>query len=138
VPVRSGSIGWRRLMTHYKEQILACDFFTGNDPAETLYVFFFIELATRRIYLAGITANPDGLWVAQQARQLIWRLDEKETPTRFLIRDNYRKYTQAFDTLFRSEGVHVIPIPFRALNANAYAERWVRTAREECLITSCF
>ena len=129
-----GSIGWQRLMTHYKEQILACDFFTVETiRLKTLYVFFFIELATHRIHLAGITANPDGFWVAQQARQLIWRLDEKETPTRFLIRDNDRKYTQAFDTLFRSEGIHIISIPFRAPNANSYAERWVRTVREECL-----
>ena len=87
---------------------------------KTLYVFFFIELASRRIHLAGITAHPDGFWVAQQARQLIWRLDEKETPTRFLIGDNDRKYTQAFDTLFRSEGGHVISIPFRAPNAKDY------------------
>jgi putative transposase len=133
-PVRSGSIGWRRLIPHYKEQILACDFFTVETiRLKTLYVFFFIELATRRIHLAGITANPDGIWVAQQARQLIWMLDEKETPIRFLIHDNDRKYPQAFDTLFRSEGVHIILIPYRAPNANAFAERWVRTVREECL-----
>jgi len=87
----------------------------------------------RRIHLAGITANPDGFWVAQQARQLKWRLDENETPTRFQICDNDRKYTQAFDTLFRSEGIHIISIPFWAPNANSYAERWVRTVREECL-----
>ena len=120
-PVRSGTIGWRRLMTHYKEQILAYDFFTVETiRLKTLYVFFFIELATRRIHLAGITANPDGFWVTQQARQLIWRFDEKETPARFLIRDNDRKYTNAFDILFKSEGVHVIPIPFRAPNAKGY------------------
>jgi putative transposase len=120
-PVRSGSIGWRRLMTHYKEQILACDFFTVETiRLKTLYVLFFIELATRRIHLAGITANPDGFWVTQQARQLIWVLDEKVTPTRFLIHDNDRKYTKAFDTLFRSEGIHIIPIPFRAPNAKDY------------------
>ena len=133
-PVRSGSIGWRRLLKHYKEQILACDFFTVETiRLKTLYVFFFVELATRRIHLAGITANPDGFWVAQQARQMIWVLDEKETPTRFLIHDNDRKYTQAFDTLFKSEGIQIIPIPYHAPNANAFAERWVRTAREECL-----
>jgi putative transposase len=121
-PVRNGSIGWRRLMTHYKKHILACDFFTVETiRLKILYVFFFIELATRRIHLAGITANPDGFWVTQQARQLIWRFDEKETPTRYLIRDNDRKYTQAFDTIFRSEGIHIISIPFRAPNANSYA-----------------
>jgi putative transposase len=105
-PVRSGSIGWRRLMTHYKVQILVYDFFTVETIwLKTLYVFFFIELATRRIHLAGITADPDGFWVAQQARQLIWRLDEKEKPIHFLIHDNDRKYTQTFTTVFRSEGV---------------------------------
>jgi putative transposase len=132
--VRSGSIGWRCLMTHYKEQILACDFFTVKTiRMKTLYVFFFNELVTRRIYLAGIIANPDGIWVTQQARQLIWRLGEKETPIRFLIHDNDRKYTNAFDTLFRSEGIHIIPIPYHAPNANAFAERRVRTARDEYL-----
>jgi putative transposase len=105
----------------------------GNDPAKTLYVFFIIELATRRIHLAGITANPDGFWVTQKARQFIWRLDEKETPIRFLIHDNDRKYTNGFDTLFRSESIHIILIPYQALNGNAFAERWVRTVREECL-----
>ena len=67
--VRSGSIGWRRLMTHYKEQILACDFFTVETiRLQTLYVLFFIELSSRRIHLAGVTANPNEIWVTQQAR----------------------------------------------------------------------
>jgi hypothetical protein len=73
-PVRSGSVGWRHLMRHYKEQILACDFSTVETIwLKTLYVLFFIELSTRRIHLAGITANPDGFWVTQQARHLIWK-----------------------------------------------------------------
>ena len=133
-PVRSGSIGWRHLMTHYKEQLLACDFFTVETIwLQTLYVLFFIELGTRRVYLAGVTANPNQLWVTQQARQLVWQLDDRDSPLRFLIRDNDGKFTAAFDTVFRSEGLRVIPTPYQAPNANAYAERWVRTAREECL-----
>jgi putative transposase len=134
VPVRSGSIGWRQLMAHYKEQILACDFFTVETiRLKTLYVLFFIELSSRRIYLAGATANPNEIWVTQQARQLIWELNDREPPLRFLIHDHDRKFTDAFDTLFRSEGLRIIPIPYQAPNANSYAERWVRTAREECL-----
>jgi hypothetical protein len=65
-PVRFGSIGWRHLMKHYKEQIIACDFFTVETFwLKTLYVFFFIELGSRRVHLAGITANPDSAWVTQ-------------------------------------------------------------------------
>jgi len=133
-PVRSGSTGWRRLMTHYKDQILACDFFTVETIwLKTIYVLFFIELSSRRIHLAGVTANPNEIWVTQQARQLIWELDGRETPLRFLISDNDGKFTGAFDTLFRSEGLRIIPTPYQAPNANSYSERWVRTAREECL-----
>jgi len=133
-PVRNGSIGWHHLMAHYKDQILACDFFTVETiRLQTLYVLFFIELGTRRVHLAGVTANPNEMWVTQQARQLVWELDDRETPLRFLIHDNDRKFSKAFDTLFETEDLHVIHTPYLAPNANAYSERWVRTAREECL-----
>jgi len=71
--------------------------------------------------------------VAQQARQMVWELEDRDPPMRFLIRDNDKKYTEPFDTVFRSEGLKVIRTPYQAPNANAYAERWVRTVREECL-----
>ena len=64
---------------------------------------------------------------------MVWELEERERPIRFLIHDNDSKFTQAFDTVFVSERVKVIHTPYRAPNANAYAERWVRTVREECL-----
>jgi transposase len=125
-PVRNGSIGWRQLMSHYKEQILACDFFTVETIwLKTLYVFFFIKLGTQRVHLAGITAIPDSDWVAQQARQFVWELEDNDAAFRFLIRDRDSKFTNKFDTVFQSEGIHVIPTPVRAPNANAYAERWV-------------
>jgi transposase InsO family protein len=63
----------------------------------------------------------------------VWELTEREPDIRFLIRDNDKKFTEAFDTVFRSEGVDVIPAPVRAPNANAFMERWIRSAREECL-----
>lgn len=133
VPVRNGSIGWRHLMNHYKAQILACDFFTIETFwLKTLYVFFFIELGTRRIHLAGITSKTNSAWVAQQARQLMWRFGNNNC-FRFLIRDRDSKYGGVFDRVFESEGIRVIPAPLRAPNANAYAERWVRSVREECL-----
>lgn len=133
-PVRFGSIGWRRLMKHYKEQIIACDFFTVETFwLKTLYVFFFIELGSRRVHLAGITANPDSAWVTQQARQFVWNLEENDATPHFLIHDRDSKFTNAFDNVFKSADLHVIHTPLRAPDANAYAERWVRTVREECL-----
>jgi putative transposase len=133
-PVRHGSIGWRHLMRHYRQQLLACDFFTVETIwLQTLYVLFFIELGARRVHLGGVTAHPDGRWVAQQARQIVWTLEEDEADVRLLIHDNDNKFTAPFDTVFQSAGVRVIHTPFQAPNANAYAERWVRTVREECL-----
>jgi putative transposase len=133
-PVRHGSIGWRHLMRHYRQQLLACDFFTVETLwLQMLYVLFFIELGTRRVHLAGVTANPDGGWVAQQARQMLWILGEEGADKRFLIHDNDSKFTAPFDTVFQSAGLHVIPTPFQAPNANSSAERWVRSVREECL-----
>jgi hypothetical protein len=133
-PVRNGSIGWRKLMDHYKDQILACDFFTIETIwLQTIYVLFFIELGSRRLYIAGISPNPNEIWITQQARQLIWELQENDRLSRFLIHDNDRKFSKAFNAVFESEGIHVIHTPFRAPNANAYAERWIRTVREEFL-----
>jgi putative transposase len=131
---RNGSIGWRHLMTHFKEQILACDFFTVETIwLQTIYVLYFIELGSRRVHFAGVTTNPDQIWVSQQARQLVWDLSNRDKPLRFLIHENDRCFCQPFDAVFESEGLHVINTPVRVPNANAFAERWVRTAREECL-----
>ena len=133
-PVRNGSIGWRTVMTHYKEQILACDFFVVETiTLRTLYVLFFIEVGTRRVHRAGVTANPNHTWVTQQARQIVWELDEREEPLRFLIHDNDKLIPEAFDTVFQTEGMRIMPIPYHTPNANAFAERWVRSVREECL-----
>lgn len=132
--VRNGSIGWKHLMRHYKDQILACDFFTVETIwLKTIYVLFFIELGSRRVYFAGVTTNPNQIWITQQARQIVWALDDKGRSLKFLIHDNDTSFSKAFDAVFKSEGFHVIKTPFQAPNANAFAERWVRTVREECL-----
>ena len=105
-------------MAHYKEQILACDFFTVDTLwLKRLYVLFFIELGTRQVHLAGITAHPNAGWVTQQARQVVWELAESKADIRFLIRDRDSKFTQEFDTVFQSEGTQIIQTPFRAPNA---------------------
>ena len=132
--VRSGSMGWRTLINHYKDQILASDFFTVETiQLKTLYVLFFIELGSRRVHFTGITSNPNETWVTQQARQWVWKLDDRENTFYFLIHDNDRKFSKAFDHAFESEGFRIIHTPFHAPNANAHSERWVRSVREECL-----
>ena len=74
---------------------------------------FSIELRTRRVHLAGCSANPDGLWTTQQARQLVWSLVERSTPIRFLIHDRDSKFSRAFDEVFKSERVEIIRTAFR-------------------------
>ncbi|MCA1681287.1 MAG: integrase core domain-containing protein [Actinobacteria bacterium] len=74
-----------------------------------------------------------GPWVTQQARQLAWSLSERVASIRFLIHDRESKFSHAFDDVFRSEGVRIIRTPFRAPNANAFAERWVGSVRRERL-----
>jgi putative transposase len=127
-------LSWRKFLRAHAESIIACDFFTVDTLwLGRLYVLFFLELGTRRVHCAGCTANPDGRWIAQQARQLAWSLSERETPARFLIHDRDSKFSRAFDEVFRSEGVEIIRTPFRAPQANAFAERWVGTVRRDCL-----
>ena len=67
---------------------------------------------------------------------MMWELDGREPAIHYLIRDNDKKFSHAFDTVFWSSGIQVIPIPHHAPNANAYAERWIRSVREECLDTA--
>jgi putative transposase len=130
---RPASTTWRSFLRRQAAAIVACDFLTVDTVfLQRLYVLFFIELHTRRVHLAGVTANPTGAWVAQQARNLLGALDE-EAGFRFLIRDRDSKFTRAFDDIWRAVGAEVIRTPIQAPNANAIAERWVGTVRRECL-----
>jgi AIR synthase related protein, N-terminal domain/Integrase core domain len=97
-----------------------------------IYVLFFISLATRRIEYIACSSNPDGRWVSQQARNLAMAF-EGQHPFRFLIHDRDTKFSCAFDEVFRTEGIKVIRTPVQAPNANAFAERCVRTVRTDCL-----
>jgi putative transposase len=125
---------WRAFLHQQAAGIIACDFFTVDTAwLRRLYVLFFIELDTRRVHLAGVTANPNATWVAQQARNLLLVLGEHGRRVRFLLRDRDAKFCRAFDDVFRSEDATVLLTPFQAPKANAYAERWVGTVRAECL-----
>jgi hypothetical protein len=127
---RRGTTAWRTFLRQQAAGIVACDFFAVDTIwLRRLYVLFFIELRTRRVHLAGVTANPDGAWVTQQARNLLLTLEERGRRVPFLLHDRDAKLCRAFDDVFRAEGAEVLLTPVQAPNANAYAERWVRGAR---------
>jgi putative transposase len=92
---------------------------------------FFIAHASRRVWFAGCSTNPTGAWVTQQARNL--GLELVDEGMRLLIRDRDSTYSGSFDEVFRTGGIRIVKTPMRAPQANAIAERFVRTARSECL-----
>jgi putative transposase len=125
---------WSEFLRQQAASILECDFLT----VDTLFlkrfdVLFFVELATRRVWLAGITTNPDWRWVPEQARNVLMTLEAEHVRPRFLVRDRDSKFTRDFDEVFRSEGMRVIKAPVRAPKARARGERWVGSVRRECL-----
>ncbi len=128
------SVSWAEFLRTQAASILECDFLTVDTLfLKRFYVLFFIDLASRRVHLAGITTNPDGWWGIRQAFNLLMELDDRGVRPRFLIRDRDGKFSREFDEVFRSEGIRVIKAPVRAPKARAHAERWVGSVRRECL-----
>ncbi len=128
-----GRSSWRTFLRQQAASVLACDFLTVETAfLQRIYVLFFISLSTRRIEYVACTANPDGRWVTQQARNLAMQLGN-EQPFQFLVHDRDAKFCHAFDDVFRSEDITLIRTPIQAPNANAHAERWVRTLRADYL-----
>jgi putative transposase len=132
-PRRTGP-SWREFCRAQAATMLACDFFTVDTVLlRRVYVFFVLEVGTRRVHILGVTRNPTGKWVTQQARNLMHSLGERAEQFRFLVRDRDTKFTASFDAVFAAADIKVLRSPPRAPKGNAYAERWVSTMRRECL-----
>lgn len=132
-PRREG-VTWSKFLRAQAKGIVATDFFHVDSVLlRRYYALFVIEVDSRAVHLLGVTANPTSAWVTQMARNFASDLEEEGRRFRFLIRDRDTKFTASFDDVFASIGVKTIRTPVRSPRANAFAERWVRTIREECL-----
>ena len=130
-PRRTGPT-WKQFLTAQARGILSVDFVHVDTVLlRRLYALIVIEHGTRRVHLAGITANPDGAWTTQAARNVLMDLAQRAAPIKFLIRDRAGQFTGSFDAVFTAEGVRVLASPPQAPRANAICERIIGTLRRE-------
>ena len=136
VPERKRNTTWHEFIRQHKDVLWATDFFTSEvwtmAGLTTFYVLFFIHIGSRRIVIGGITTSPNGEWMKQIARNVTGWDGELET-ARYLIHDRDSKYTEAFDEVLRSVDIKPVKLPARSPNLNAFAERFVRSIKDECL-----
>jgi len=136
-PERCKKTTWRTFLKTHWETITAADFFTVEvwtlGGLVTFHVLFIIKLATRKVHIAGITPNPDEAFMKQVARNLTDSVEGFLLGHRFLIIDRDRKYCPGFTDIIKGAGMRIILCPAKAPNCNAYAERFVRSIKYECL-----
>src|SRR5260221_11594152 len=132
-PKRHTDTTWRQFLRTQASTMLAADFFHVDCAVtlQRLYCFFIMEAGSRYVHILGITANPDGLWTVQQIRNLLMNLGDRAADFRFLVRDRAGQFTASFDAVLADAGIEAVKIPPRSPRANAYAERFVLTARTE-------
>jgi putative transposase len=136
-PERKKTTTWKEFIRTHMDVLVATDFFTAEvwtlGGLVTYYVLFFIHLGSREIHIAGITPHPNEAWMVQVARNVTMEAWGVLSPGQYLIHDRDGKYCPAFQHLIDAAGVTRVPLPPRSPNLNAYAERWVRSVKEECL-----
>jgi len=134
---RKAGMSWQQFLKLHWEVLAATDFFTVEVATwhglVTYYVLVVMELATRRVQIAGITPHPTGAFMQQCARQLTDPFDGFLLGKRYLIHDRDAKFTQAFDALLKASGVEPVLLPPRSPNLNAHCERFIRSIKEEAL-----
>jgi putative transposase len=121
-PRRTGPT-WNQFLTTQARGILAVDFVHVDTVLlRRIYALIVIEHGARRVYLAGITANPDGAWTAQAARNFLMNLGQRAASVTFLIRDRAGQFTGSFDAVLAAEGIRILASPPQAARANAICE----------------
>src|SRR5215510_14022131 len=136
-PERKKTTTWTEFIRTHMAVLVATDFFTAEvwtlGGLVTYYVLFFIRLSTREVHVAGVTPYPNAAWMMQVARNITMEQWGFLSPGQYLIHDRDSKYCPAFQQLIDTAGVKRVSLPPRSPNLNAYAERWVRSVKEECL-----
>ena len=131
---RRAKLSWKQFLAAQAHALVVADFLSVDTVFfKRLYVLIYMHLATRRVLLAACTANPNEAWIAQQARNLAWTLEEEGIKLKAVIHDRDKKFSARADNILRSAGARVILTPLMAPRANAHVERWIGSCRRECL-----
>ena len=136
-PKRRQQTTWAEFIRSHMAVLAGADFFTVEvltwRGLITYYVLFFLHLDTRHVSIAGMTRHPTEEWMMQMARRAVDAIDGALLPVRFALHDRDTQFCTSFRAMLRSGGVQPIMLPARSPNLNAFAERWVRTIKTECL-----